>query len=213
MCYISAMADNTHCPQVKECATFCLDAAGGGGDKSLRKKIDDVIQPKIKQAVDAKLCPLCECPQCPTCADDGDDSTGKPRFDSSTNQYASGLVSISRKHLFDAYDFGVPMSSNAENENSLILYQSEDALPSNTTIKQFAQYNGDVPHMSNALEATENCDQLNVLFTKPPNTLRQCTALVLGQYQGYHIQRWMRKVGDRQSGKMDPTAPLHHVSR
>jgi hypothetical protein len=44
-----AMADNTNCPQVKECAKFCLDAASGGGDVSMRKKIDAVVQPKIQQ--------------------------------------------------------------------------------------------------------------------------------------------------------------------
>jgi hypothetical protein len=106
------------------------------------------------------------------------------------------------------------MSSDAEHENSLILYQSNAALPSNSTIKHAAQYDGQIPVMTDALEATENCDQLNVLFSKPPaGKIRQCTVMVLGQYQGYHIQRWMRKVGSGQVGTMDPKAPLHHVSR
>lgn len=43
------MADNTNCPQVKDCAKFCLDAAAGEGDASLGKKIDERIQPKIQQ--------------------------------------------------------------------------------------------------------------------------------------------------------------------
>ena len=135
------------------------------------------------------------------------------RFDSSTNHFANGLVSISRKDLFDAYDFGAPMSSEADKENSLILYQSDKALPSNTTLSHAAQYGGDIPHMNSALEATEHCDQMNVLFVKTPNNLRQCVALVGGQYQGYHIQRWMRVVGEGEKGKIDPKAPLRHVSR
>jgi hypothetical protein len=49
LCRYSAMKDNTNCPQVKECAKFCLDAASGGGDQSMRQKIDDIVKPKIKQ--------------------------------------------------------------------------------------------------------------------------------------------------------------------
>jgi len=105
------------------------------------------------------------------------------------------------------------MSSNADKESTLILYQSAAALPSNETLKLAALYDGDIPHMNNALDATENCDQMNVLFIKTPNSLRQCTALVGGQYQGYHIQRWMRVVGEGEKGKTDPKAPLRHVSR
>jgi hypothetical protein len=140
-------------------------------------------------------------------------SSQKPRFGSSLDHFANGFVSISRKNLFNSYDFGVPMSSNADKESTLILYQSAAALPSNETLKLAALYDGDIPHMNNALDATENCDQMNVLFIKTPNSLRQCTALVGGQYQGYHIQRWMRVVGEGEKGKTDPKAPLRHVSR
>jgi hypothetical protein len=49
LCQYSAMKDNTNCPQVKDCAKFCLDAASGGGDQSMRQKIDDIVKPKIKQ--------------------------------------------------------------------------------------------------------------------------------------------------------------------
>ena len=166
-----------------------------------------------------KPCPECHIPQC-ICHPCPEVKKGfqSPRFDQYTNHFASGLVSISRKHLFDAYDFGVPMSSNAEGENSLILYQSNNALPNDKNVSLPAQYNGDIPHMTDALEATENCDQLNVLFTKPPGKLRQCTALIGGQYQGYHIQRWMRVkgrqlMGRKYWGRMDPSNPLHHVGR
>jgi hypothetical protein len=177
------MAENTNCPEVKECAKFCIDAAKGEGDESLCHKFNEILvqQPiPVFGAAAAKTCRLqYECPTCPqtTCAcekcPEVNESSRGPRFDSSTNHFASGLVSISRKHLFDAYDFGVPMSSNAENENTLILYQNYEALPSNATVNQAAQYNGDIPHMTNAIDATENCDQLNVLFTKIPNKLRQ----------------------------------------
>ena len=159
-------------------------------------------------AVNAKICP-----QCSKCPEMKESVVKSPRFDSTTNHFAAGLVSISRKHLFDAFDMGVPMSSNAEKENTLILYQSNEAIPNNITIQQASQYNGDIPVMTDALEATENCDQLNVLFTKTPHKLRQCTALVGGQYQGYHIQRWMRVVGSKEFGKFDPKSHLHHVSR
>eukprot|EP00804_Cyclotella_cryptica_P000987 CCRYP_012341-RC/>CCRYP_012341-RC protein AED:0.07 eAED:0.07 QI:286/1/1/1/0.83/0.85/7/369/700 len=198
-----ALLETTKCPKVVDCAKFCMDAANGRGDRDLGQQLDGILNAKIKAALDAEKFP--EVKQEP--------SSKKPRFGSHLNHFASGLVSISRKDLFNAYDFGVPMSSNAEIEDTLIFYQAAAALPSNATVNSAASYGGDIPHVNNALDATENCDQMNVLFIKTPNTLRQCTALVGGQYQGYHVQRWMRVVGEGEKGKSDPKAPLHHVSR
>ena len=55
---------------------------------------------------------------------------------------------------------------------------------------------------------------MNLLFIKNPGGgLKQCYALVGGQYQGYHVQRWMRIEGEGAHGKVTSNAPLHQVSR
>ena len=90
------------------------------------------------------------------------------------------------------------MSEDAHNQNTLILYDSTSALPSDESMEKAAQSNDDIPEMD-ALDATVNCDTMNVLFVKNPVcVVQQCVALVGGQYQGYHIQCWMRRIA--QSG-------------
>lgn len=124
----------------------------------------------------------------------------------------NGAVAVNRQKLFDAFDFGVPISEMASSQNTLILYDSTSSLPSDKTMKNAAQGDGEIPEM-NAMDATENCDAMNVLFIKSPPGLRQCYALVGGQYQGYHVQRWMRIAGEGAHGQISATAPLHQVSR
>lgn len=137
----------------------------------------------------------------------------KERFNRSLNHFLNGAIAVNRKNLFDTFDFGVPISDNASQQNTLILYESTKALPSNEVMKNAAQSNGEIPGMD-AKEATANCDAMNVLFIKnPQGSLRQCVALVGGQYQGYHIQRWMRIEGEGAHGKVRSDAPLHQVSR
>lgn len=136
------------------------------------------------------------------------------RFSKTLSHWASGLVSINRKDLFDKYDFGVPMSEGAERQDVLMLYNEKRAMPNERSLSRAAEYNGDIPHTS-AMEATENCDTMNVVFIKNPEsrTLRQCFALVGGQYQGYHVQRWQRLTGEGTEGKTNRTAPLRLTSR
>jgi hypothetical protein len=167
-------------------------------------------------ALNDKKCPELKCPEplpavkCPEpTATETKSDLVKQRFASSLNHFLNGAVRVSRKNLFDAFDFGVPMSENAENENALLLYDSREALPSDNDMKKAAYTNEDIPEM-NAIEATANCDTMNVWFSKNPNkATRQCYVLVGGQYQSYHIQRWMRLGVD----KIDPSEPLRQVSR
>ena len=136
------------------------------------------------------------------------------RFSSKLSKWAAGLVSINRKDLFDTYDFGVPMDPGAEKEDVLMLYNEHKALPSDRSLSRASEYNGDIPH-TNAKEATANCDTMSVVFIKNPDSRRvsQCVALVGGQYQGYHVQRWQRLIGEGSKGKTDRNAPLRVTSR
>lgn len=155
----------------------------------------------LKSALDEKKCPSLS----------SQDTTTKPRFPNSVSHFANGLVTINRKDMFDTYDFGVPINSGAENEDILMIYDSTRALPSDKDIAHAAQYSDDIPHVS-AVDATANCETMNVMFVKNPGR-RQCMAIVGGQYQGYHIQRWMRLVGSGAHGKIDASVPLKQVSR
>ncbi len=136
------------------------------------------------------------------------------RFSSKLSHWASGLVSVNRKDLFDKHDFGVPMSAGADKQDVLMLYNEKRAMPNDRSVSRAAEHNGDIPHTS-AMEATENCDTMNVVFIRNPEsrTLRQCVALVGGQYQGYHVQRWQRLTGEGSKGITNRTAPLRVTSR
>ena len=92
----------------------------------------------------------------------------------------------------------------------LLLYQTERALP--TRYKEETVWNtGDEIPYINAAEATENCDQMNVVLTKLPDSNPQCLA-IMANYQSYHVQRWMKLPWDSKGG-LDSTLPLRPVSR
>jgi hypothetical protein len=93
------------------------------------------------------------------------------------------------------YDFGVPINQDSEGMDALILYNKLSALPSDNSIAEAARYTDPtkpLPLLS-ATTATENCDTMNVVLMNNPGNTRQCFALVGGQYQSYHIQRWIRR--------------------
>ena len=74
----------------------------------------------------------------------------------------------------------------------------------------YADGDGVIPHIS-AEEATTNCGGLNVIYTDTHDGLDQCIAIV-GNYESYHIQRWMRiKPGG--GSKMNTELPLAPVGR
>ena len=154
----------------------------------------------------------CQCSESNDASQQGKQPKTSQRFNRSLTHFLNGAVSVNRQKLFDAYDFGVPISDMAASQNTLILYDSTRSLPSDITMANAAQSNGEIPEMD-ALDATANCDAMKVMFIKIPGGIRQCYALVGGQYQGYHVQRWMRIEGEGAHGKVTPTAPLHQVSR
>lgn len=159
-----------------DCAEICLNALIGGKGELANKldgKLDAILEQKIEKALET------DCPK----GEPSDHST-KKRFSSSLSHFSNGLVSINRKDLFDTYDFGVPMDPNAEDEDVLMMYDSRRGLPSNKHVAIAAEHGGEIPH-TDAASATSNCDTMNVIFVKNPSrTLRQCVAIVGGQYQG-----------------------------
>jgi hypothetical protein len=112
----------------------------------------------------------------------------------------------------ETFDFGVPINANSEGLDALILYNTQAALPSNKEIARSARHEDStkpLPLLS-AKTATENCDTMNVVLIDNPGSTKQCFALVGGQYQSYHVQRWMRRPD---YGPLTPTMPLKLTSR
>lgn len=215
-------------------ADLCIKAANGDDNGELGRKVGDIFQTRldsgetmncaflsldiriisynnIYSALSGKKCPeqKCSCSDAENAVPQQQSSRSGQRFNKSLNHFLSGAVAVNRKNLFDTFDFGVPISDNAESQSSLILYDSRRSLPRGHS--DAAISNGEIPEMD-AQDATANCDAMNVLFVKTPPGLRQCVALVGGQYQGYHVQKWMRVAGEGAQGKVMTSEPLHQVS-
>ena len=134
-------------------------------------------------------------------------------FSKSISHFAVGLARVSNVDLMETIDFGVPMNQNSDGLDALILYNDKSSLPSDQRLKGAARYEDStkpLPLLSAKL-ATERCDVLNVIMTDNFDNVRQCTALIGGQYRNYHIQRWMRR--DDYIGVLNTSMPLKLTSR
>ncbi len=115
-----------------------------------------------------------------------------------TGKFASGLQFVDRDDFASAFDTGVPIDETTkENDQVLILYSDPKAFP---------EENSGVLSVE---EATANCLEMNVVLTHARQ--QQCIA-IMGQYESYHIQKYMRLTGER-GHKIDKNLPLKYVSR
>jgi len=193
-----------------ECKDICLNAARAGSHSDLSKKLDLIFEEKID-----KICPGRNNDKSTT--QNKSSNSSSKRFTKSLQHWIQGMVQINRQDLFNKFDFGMPMDPKADKEDVLLLYDSKKAFPSSDEqVAHNAEYNeGDIP-IIDATTATENCDVMNVMFLKNAGKnqgMRQCVALVGGQYQSYHIQKWMRVVGTGAHGKIDKSVPLRVTGR
>jgi hypothetical protein len=153
----------------------------------------------------------------------GGDSTNKSgdklrRFPNTISKFATGVSLVSKNDFLATFDYGIPKPpSKREHESDpgkddvLMLYGSFSSLPNSAKDGAiYADGDGVIPHIS-AEEATTNCGGLNVIYTDTHDGLDQCIAIV-GNYESYHIQRWMRiKPGG--GSKMNTELPLAPVGR
>eukprot|EP00547_Thalassionema_nitzschioides_P003286 CAMPEP_0194223600 /NCGR_PEP_ID=MMETSP0156-20130528/35539_1 /TAXON_ID=33649 /ORGANISM="Thalassionema nitzschioides, Strain L26-B" /LENGTH=541 /DNA_ID=CAMNT_0038954813 /DNA_START=1 /DNA_END=1626 /DNA_ORIENTATION=- len=115
-------------------------------------------------------------------------------FPNSINDLFYGAARVDRDAFTSQFDLGVPLDRTTRgNSQALLLYSSEGAMPSSVT-----------------KNATENCNVLKIILTQP-NQHRHCLALV-GQWESYHIHKWMRLPPDNQGG-INPDWPLRPVAR
>jgi len=140
------------------------------------------------------------------------------RFPKTVSNFVTGASIIGKNDFLSSFDYGIPKPpSKREGEGDpgkddvLILYGSTKSLPDINTGTVYTDENGDgpPPHLS-AQDATKNCGGLNVIFTDSRGT-EQCIAVV-GNYESYHIQRWLR-IDPRGGSKLDVSKALTPVGR
>lgn len=189
-------------------------------DKELQQRAEELADQKLKLLTSShKLQELCNKHMCSNNPADATAASHQNHgskehklFPRPLNHFANGLVRVSKDDIMSTFDFGVPPNPHSAGKEALILYNTAKALPNDRYLAAAANLNG-YPSLpfTNATTATENCDSLNVVFTDIPGGMRQCFALIGGQYQSYHVQRWMRRADNRNG--LNKEEPLKLSSR
>lgn len=143
----------------------------------------------------------------------------KPVVDDTASRFPVGLQDVTvgmsvvdRDEFASVLKMGVPLDKTSrKNSQVLILYQSSAALPNDPYVAAEAVAQTALPSVSSVKAAVENCDYLNVILTDH-SSRRQCTAL-MGQYEAFHIQKYMRLPEESTGGKLDVQLPLRLVNR
>ena len=140
------------------------------------------------------------------------------RFPKTISKMATGASLITKNDFLSEFDYGIPKPPSKRDDESdpgkddvLILYGTEKALPDASAGMVYTDENiNELPHLS-AQDATKNCGGLNVIFTESHGDIHQCIAVV-GNYESYHIQRWLR-INPKGGAKIDTTRALTPVGR
>jgi Nucleotide-diphospho-sugar transferase len=142
----------------------------------------------------------------------------KYRFPLGVRDFALGMALVDRDDFAATFNLGVPLDpSLRQNSHVLLLYQQPASLPSNDPHirHQTMSSTEPIPVIHSIDEAVANCDYMNLILTDFSPKRRQCTAL-MGQYEAFHIQKFMRlpKEGAEEgSRRLNPTLPLRFVNR
>jgi Nucleotide-diphospho-sugar transferase len=156
------------------------------------------------------------------------DEENNGRFPTQVADVVVGMARIPRDDFATTFDMGVPLDATTEhNAEVLLLYATDRALPHHSDPFAAVEATSGAPGVAapllSAATATENCDFLHVILTDHSRKRRQCLAL-FGQYEAFHIQKWMRlPVGDDDNeniittkinkGKLNASLPLTLVNR
>ena len=136
--------------------------------------------------------------------------TDTNRFPLSVSTIAAGLALVDRNEFAKRFDMGVPLDASLpHNDKVLLIYQRPYSLPKNKLAAEQATASGNVPLLS-VNDATENCDFLNIVLSEAKTNRAQCLA-VMGQYESFHIQKFMRL--DDIKSPINRKLPLRMVNR
>ena len=150
----------------------------------------------------------------------GSDTHADNLFPDTIKALAVGALRVPREELMHLYDFGVPYQKEERGgTDAIILYNHHSAIPEKMQHVATQGDNGEIAEAT-ALEATESCDAMNIIFTtlhgnpKVPECL-----LLLPNFESYHINRWQRMPIFTDSNKRPPgrqvdhSLPLRHTGR
>ena len=140
------------------------------------------------------------------------------RFPTTIHKFATGAAVAGKNDFLSHFDYGIPKppskrehESDPGNDEVLLLYGSEKALPASQAGTIYVDDQGAAPPPRlSAQDATQNCAEMKVAFVNTRGG-GQCLAVV-GNYESYHLQRWMR-IDPRGGSKWDPALPLAPVGR
>lgn len=121
----------------------------------------------------------------------------------------AGAARVNRDDFLKRFDLGVPLDHTTPgNQEAMIMYHHERSLSS--VQKGDAARDGPMPLLT-VDDATANCDVLKIVLTEP-NKPRQCLAIV-GQWESYHVHKYMRLPPDNIRTGVDQALPLRNVAR
>jgi hypothetical protein len=184
----------------------------------------DVLRRMSTEKVEAKSVVECSCPTIPVDTRKVSEESA-PLFPSERlADYVVAMARVPKDSFAETFakQLGVPFEPSTNKQHDIILlYDKLDGMPSNKSSfyspQQTRKIVDTIPLFQSAKEATENCDQLNVILTQADNNRRQCVAIV-PQYESFYVQKLMRlAIKQDQAGKSiavaDLSVPLQYVSR
>jgi len=116
-------------------------------------------------------------------------SSSVPQFSETLSNFVHGMVKISQPDFLQAFDYGTPRPIvTPGSEEALIIYNTKESLP--YLVPSLLQRGNSIKTLP-VRNATANCDSLNVIYQNPNSKSSRCMAIV-GNYESYHIQKWLR---------------------
>lgn len=118
----------------------------------------------------------------------------------------AGIEVVSLKDFASAFDTGVPLSTREPFQDTVILYNSHEALPVDVSkTKNTTHY-----QKYTVSDATKNCNSLKIILHDPSQKPKECIA-IMPQWESYHVQKFMRlpEIGQ----PLSPSYPFRYVSR
>ncbi|KAL3826599.1 hypothetical protein ACHAXA_010524 [Cyclostephanos tholiformis] len=154
---------------------------------------------------------------------DGVDDESRRRFPSTISKIATGASLIRKNDFLSLFDYGIPRppskrldESDPGKDEVLLLYGGTRSLPDNGSDAATVYVDGGgerIPPRMSAADATRNCGGLNVIYVESQDSeFDLCTAIV-GNFESYHVQRWMRTDPDDPNSGLDAAFPLTPVGR
>jgi hypothetical protein len=154
--------------------------------------------------------------------DDYDDESRR-RFPSTVSKIATGASLIRKNDFLSLFDYGIPRppskridESDPGKDEVLLLYGGPRSLPNVGTDDAIVYGDGGkerMPPRMSAMDATRNCGGLNVVYVESHDSKYDICTAIVGNFESYHIQRWMRTDPNDSYSGLDTTLPLTPVGR